>query len=249
MELAATNARAGLIPTTGRSACSGCAAADEADTIIDSMMNLDLLLWAARQTGSERFRDVARRHAANVARLLVRADGSTIQSVHVRRTDGAVLSFHTHQGYSDASTWGRGQSWAVYGFARTARQLRSAELLAVAERIARYIERRLPATAIPPWDYDAPAPAPADTSAGVIAAAGLFELARACARMGGCAEPARWSRLAEQILGASLARVDGDFPLGVLRGQIGGRPRPAEADGREYVFGLFYALDAIRRAG
>ena len=119
---------------------------------------------AARITKEPEYRQAGARHAANVARLLVRDDGSTIQSVHVRRSDGTVLFTHTHQGYSDTSTWARGRR-GVYGFAETAAGL-ATRASRVAERTADYVQRRLPASGVPLYDYDAPAGAPVDTSAG-----------------------------------------------------------------------------------
>ncbi len=196
LELANSNAAAGMIPTRAKSPCTGCSSLEEADTLVDSMMNVSLLLWAARITKEPEYRQAAARHAANVARLLVRDDGSTIQSVHVRRSDGTVLFTHTHQGYSDTSTWARGQAWAVYGFAETAAGLRDPGLLAVAERTADYVQRRLPASGVPLYDYDAPAGAPVDTSAGVITAAGLLQLAKACTQLPRtCRQQRAWAPL------------------------------------------------------
>ena len=251
LSLAETNSAAGMIPTRARSVCGGCAPLGEADTIIDSMMNLGLLLWAGRETGNSRFAEVATRHARNVARLLVRPDGSTFQSVHVRRSDGTVLLLHTHQGYSNTSTWARGQAWAVYGFASVARQLGSPSMLAVAERAAGYVAAKLPSGGIPPWDYDAPAGAQVDTSAGVITAAGLFELARACERLGGCGTRSdRWKALGRQILDASLGRARDTFPVGFLDDQVLNHGGKKTWDDRgEFAVGLYYALDAVRRAG
>jgi hypothetical protein len=247
--LASTNRPAGTIPTFGpRTLCRGCASRAESQTIIDSMMNLGLLVSATELTGNRRYREVAERHAAQVARLLVRDDGSTIAALRARRDDGTVIWRGTRQGYSDTSTWARGQAWAVYGFAEAAAGLGDRALLQVAERTAGYVAARLPAGGVPPWDYDAPAPAPIDTSAGVITAAGLLRLDEACVRLeGGCAAAARWRPLAESILEASLREVRATPPLGFLGSQVytlGGRS--AWDDSGEFIFGLDYALEAVR---
>jgi unsaturated chondroitin disaccharide hydrolase len=249
--LARTNSLAGMIPTRSVALCRGCATPDEADTIIDSMMNLSLLLWAARVSPERaEYRDIALRHADGVARYLVRADGSTAQSVHMRRYDGSVTGVHTHQGVSDGSTWARGQGWAVYGFAETSRLTRSRPLLDVAERTAAYVEARAAAGGlVPPYDYDAGPGAPTDTSAGVIIAAGLFELEDACRTLRACADGGRrWGDLAERVLDASLASVR-TRPLGMFDGQVFsfGGITPWDDSG-EFVFGLDYGLEAIARS-
>jgi unsaturated chondroitin disaccharide hydrolase len=249
--LARTNAAAGMIPTRSATLCRGCAALDEADTIIDSMMNLSLLLWAARESPERAgYRDIALRHAEGVARYLVRPDGSTAQAVHTRRADGAFILTHTHQGVSDTSTWARGQSWAVYGFAETALLTRSPGLLDVAERTAAYVEQRAPLGLVPPYDYDAGPGAPTDTSAGVIAAAGLFRLEDACRRMRRCdGRGPHWGDLGERMLDASLGAVQARPPLGFFGGQVFsfGGASPWDDSG-EFIFGLDYALEAISLA-
>jgi unsaturated chondroitin disaccharide hydrolase len=239
VELAASNPAAGLIPmrSGGR----------HADVIIDSVMNLALLAWATRVTGRPGYAALARRHAHAVAQLLVRPNGSTAQSVHVRRRDGTVLRIHTHQGSDARSTWARGQSWAVYGFAEIGAALHDPALIHVSERAARFAAARLPATGVPRWDYDAPAGDPHDVSAGAIGAAGLFRLASACRELPtACVEADRWPALAERLLAASLQHVRTRPPLGRLGSQVytlGGRA--SWDDSAELIFGLDYALEAV----
>ena len=249
--LAETNAVAGMIPTRSESLCRGCASLDEADTIIDSMMNLSLLLWAARESpGRARYRDIAVRHAQGVARHLVREDGSTAQAVHTRRADGAVIAVHTHQGVSDSSTWARGQAWAVYGFAETSTLTRSREFLAIAERTAGFVESRASDGLVPRYDYDAPPGSPTDTSAAVIAAAGLFRLEDACRSLRGCeGRGPRWGDLGERMLDAALRSVRRGPPLGLFGGQVFsyGGVSPWDDSG-EFIFGVDYALEAVSRA-
>jgi unsaturated chondroitin disaccharide hydrolase len=238
-DLAATNAAAGTIPMDSRS--------ENADTIIDSVMNLSLLTWAGRTTGDRAFTDLAARHAHAVAGLLVDPGGATTQSVHTRRADGAVLRRHTHQGAGDDTVWARGQSWAVYGFAEIGRELRDPALVAVSERAARYVAAHLPKGGVPPYDYAAGPDAPIDVSSGVITAAGLYQLDAACRAMPrSCERPSRWASLGSRMLDASLAHASRRPPLGRLGSQVyklGGRE--AWMDDAELVFGIDYALEAL----
>ena len=250
LALAADNEAVGTIPTVARDGlCRRCASPDESETIIDSLMNLGLLGWAWSERDDARYREVALRHARAVERLLVRADGSTAQSVIASRVDGHVVSVGTRQGYSDTSTWARGQGWALYGFADTGARFRDRGLLAAAERVAGYVAGRLPASGIPNYDYDAPAPAPLDTSAGMITAAGALRLAAACEALPrACEDGPRWKSLGLRMLRASLARVSRVPPLGMLGDQVYSLGGSSTWDDRgEYAFGLYYALDAVRR--
>jgi unsaturated chondroitin disaccharide hydrolase len=235
-----SNARAGTIPTNsgGRTA----------DTIIDSMMNVAILPWARRLTGNPAYARVAARHAHIVARLLVRPDGSTAQAVNFDRGTGRVLAIGTHQGLSATSTWSRGQAWAVYGFSVIAQELHDRSFLRVALRTAGYVRRHLPAGGIPPWDYDARPGSPIDLSAGVITAAGLFHLVSACASLpGACGPTGRWVALGRTMLAASLARAYARPPLGFLPDQVlNERGRGCWCDGGELMFGVSYALEALR---
>jgi Glycosyl Hydrolase Family 88 len=246
--LAATNSAVGTIPTTAKTPCSGCGSADESDTIVDSVMNLPLLYWATRVTGDQRYQDVASRHVHIVAADMVRADGSTWSSMHNRRSDGAFIRFHTHQGYSDTSTWARGQAWAIYGFSVAASTLRDGGLLDTAQKTARYVIGRMPTPAVPLYDYDAPSTAPHDVSAGVITAAGMFRLADACDALAATCDPspAAIRDYAHGLLAASLAGPGQRPPLGFLGHEVYGLGGKSHwDDDAELIFGTNYALEAI----
>jgi hypothetical protein len=144
----------------------------------------------------------------------------------------------------------------VYGFAQVAVDLRDRRLLAVAVRMASYVARHLPAGGVPRWDYDAPAGAPVDVSAGVITAAGLLHLASACQSLpGACSRPrsppaTRWVTLAKRMLTASLRYASGKPPLGFLGGQVlNERGTRCWCNGTELIFGLSYALEGLRLEG
>jgi unsaturated chondroitin disaccharide hydrolase len=233
--LEATNALAGTIPTKPTSS----------DTIIDSMMNIAILPWASQVTGNPVYSQVALHNAQVVASVLVRPDGSTAQSVKFDPTTGQVLYISTHQGLSATSTWSRGQGWAVYGFAQAAVQLHDVSLLRVSLRAAEYVQGHLPANGIPLWDYDAPAGAPVDVSAGVITAAGLVHLADACQVFPGtCTRPGQWVTLARRMLRASLGRASVQPPLGLLVDQVLHEGPKCWCNCGELIFGLTYALEA-----
>ncbi|HWE32514.1 MAG TPA: hypothetical protein VG410_03465 [Solirubrobacteraceae bacterium] len=245
VSLAASNPGSGTIPTNPTS--------PEAETIVDSMMNISILPWASSVTGNGAYRQLALHQARVIASVLVRRDGSTAQSANFDRISGRLLSVTTHQGLSNRSTWARGEGWAVYGFAVAALQLRDRALLRVAQRVAGYVVSHVPVGGVPPWDFDAPPGAPVDVSAGVITAAGLLHLVAACDHFGGAgcgaATTAAWTALARRMLGAA---VDGYAsarpPLGLLRSQIQDQRwgNGCWCNHGELIYGVSYALEALR---
>ena len=84
--------------------------------IIDSMMTLGPLQWGAGNGGGSTWAGIAATHAQTVTTNLVRSDGSTFQVADFDPTTGALMSQGTFAGYSDSSTWARGQAWGLYGF-------------------------------------------------------------------------------------------------------------------------------------
>ena len=145
--------------------------------LVDTLMNLPLLLWAAAETGASRLREVALAHGRTSLTHHLRSDGSTF---HVYRFDpktGRPLGGATYQGWRAESCWSRGQAWAITGCTLLSRAAAGVEYREAAVRAADYYLGRLPDDLIPPWDFDADgAGEPRDTSAGAIAAYGLLLL-------------------------------------------------------------------------
>ena len=148
--------------------------------IIDNMMNLELLCWAARASDQPRYRDLAVAHADTTLRIHFRPDYSSYHVVVYDSTTGKAVQHITHQGCADESAWARGQMWGLYGFTHMYRVTRDPRYLAQAQKIATFIlnHPRLPADKIPYWDFDAPdiPYAQRDASAAAIMCSALFEL-------------------------------------------------------------------------
>jgi unsaturated chondroitin disaccharide hydrolase len=146
---------------------------------IDTMANLPLLYWAAHHAGDASFRLVADAHATCTARAFLRDDDSTFHAVEYDEHTGERVRGYTFQGYADDSAWSRGQAWAIYGYARSARETGKRAHLDVADRVVAYYLERLGDDPVPPWDFDAPrAPEnPKDSAAAAIVASALYDLA------------------------------------------------------------------------
>ena len=146
--------------------------------IIDSMMTLGPLQWGATNGGISNWATDATTHAQTVTTNLVRSDGSTGEVADFNPTTGALLGVTTFAGYSNTSTWARGEAWALYGFVQAYQTSGNPAFLTTAEEIANYFVSHLPLDDIPYWDFDAPITPtiPVDTSAAAIAADGLIML-------------------------------------------------------------------------
>ncbi len=145
---------------------------------IDIMMNVGLIFWATRASGDEELGTIAREHCQTTARYLIRPDGGTAHEGLFDVQTGAFLRQSTHQGWSADSTWARGLAWAIYGFTAAHRLSGETAFLHTAQRCADYYLRRAPTGLVPHWDFDLPADAAHlwDSSAGAIAASGLWDL-------------------------------------------------------------------------
>ena len=148
--------------------------------IIDSMLNIQILFWASEVTGDPRFADIARMHADTLSHTAVRPDGSCNHIVDLDTTTGELLHTPGGQGYESGSSWTRGQSWAIYGYALAARHSGKREYLDVAKKVAHYFVANVALTDDKSLvDFRAPAePVYWDALADVITACGLLEIAQ-----------------------------------------------------------------------
>jgi hypothetical protein len=148
--------------------------------IIDNLMNLELLLWAAQNGGDAKLREIAIDHADTTLRNHFRSDFSSYHVVDYDPQTGEPKRKITAQGAADESAWARGQAWGLYGYTMLYRFTRDPRYLAQARGIASFVldHPNLPTDKIPYWDFNAPGipDAPRDASAGAIIASALLEL-------------------------------------------------------------------------
>jgi len=219
--------------------------------IIDNMLNLEMLLWAAREGGNQALREIAVTHAETTLANHFRPDCSCYHVVNYDGVCGSVAGKFTHQGLHDDSSWARGQAWALYGFTLMYRETRTPAFLQQAQRVAQYIlnHPRLPADLVPYWDFDAaPDPAtPRDSSAAAAICSALLELSD-------YAEPGLAPRFREagNRLLISLCSPDylaspGENGGFLLKHATGHMPCHSEVDA-PLVYGDYYFLEALLRA-
>jgi unsaturated chondroitin disaccharide hydrolase len=148
------------------------------NTIIDNMINLELLFWAAKNGGEKRLYDIAVSHADHTMKYQFKSDYSCYHVALYDTLTGNFIKGITHQGYADKSMWARGQGWAIYGFTVCYRETHDKKYLDFAQKVADAYLERLPADYVPYWDFDAPQipNAPKDASAACVVASGLLEM-------------------------------------------------------------------------
>ncbi len=214
--------------------------------IIDNMMNLELLFWAAKESGDSIYRDIAVSHALTTMKNHFRDDYSSYHVVDYDTITGDVLHKHTHQGYSHESAWSRGQAWGLYGYTMCYRETGREEFLNQAKHIVDYIfnSPTLPEDLVPYWDYNAPniPDEPRDASAAAVTACALYELSM-YDKGNATAHKDRADRIVESLTKNYRAALNGDRGFLLLH-SVGSGNSNSEVD-VPIIYADYYFLEAL----
>ena len=229
--------------------------------IIDNMMNLELLYFATKMTGDSTFYAVANKHAETTARNHFREDYGSYHVVDYDENTGEVLHRATCQGFSDNSTWARGQAWAIYGYTMAYRETKRKDFLDMAVRVAEFWlnHPNMPEDGIPYWDFNAVQKGyvadwsydpkkfkvmPRDASAAAIVASAFLELA------GYVPDGDKYFQTAEHILQSlsspGYLATPGTNCNFILMHCVGSIPHDSEID-VPLVYADYYYLEALTR--
>ena len=224
------------------------------NTIMDNMINLELLFWAANQikgdtAHSHRLYHIAERHADVTMKYHFRPDGSCYHVAVYDTLTGQFIKGVTHQGYADSSMWARGQAWAIYGYTMVYRFTREQRFLDFAQKVTDIYLQRLRQTSndwVPLWDMDDPRglKAPKDASAACVVASALLELCQ-------YVEPAKGKTYRDAAVSMLSDLSTPDYQsrernVAFLQHSTGHHPAGSEIDA-SIIYADYYYLEALLR--
>ena len=105
---------------------------------IDNMMNLEMLMWASKNSDNPKFAEIAKSHADVTMKHHFRPDYSSYHVISYDTISGQPESKNTCQGYAHESCWARGQGWALYGYTMMYRETGQEKYLQHATNVARF---------------------------------------------------------------------------------------------------------------
>ncbi|MGO4291832.1 glucuronyl hydrolase [Chitinophaga sp. RAB17] len=219
--------------------------------IIDNMMNLEYLFWAAGQFHQPAYSIAPATHAATTMKNQFRKDFSSYHVVDYDAETGKVFQKVTHQGLTSESAWARGQAWGLYGYVMCYQYTRNPKFLEQAKHIASFIMHHphMPKDKIPAWDFDvhnALDGAPRDASAAAVIASALLQLSTEVA--GG----QEYFNYAEDILQSLSSPTylagPGENHFFLLKHSVGAFLYNSEID-TPIEYADYYFLEALKRYG
>ncbi|MFY7889140.1 MAG: glycoside hydrolase family 88 protein [Spirosomataceae bacterium] len=218
------------------------------NTIIDNMINLELLFWAAKNGGSKKLYTIAENHALTTLKNHFRDDYTSYHVVLYDTLTGKKIKGITHQGYADNTMWARGQSWAIYGFSMCYRETKNPKFLDFAQKVADVYLANLPdESLIPYWDFNTPEipNTTRDASAACVTASALLELSKMVKDV---KKASQYYQKAKKML-ASLSSPtyqSGEVNDAFLLHSTGNRPINGEVDA-SIIYADYYYLEALLR--
>ena len=218
--------------------------------IIDNMMNLEFLFWAAKESGNSFYKELSVSHANKTIENHYRSDYSCFHVVSYDTISGIPEKKQNFQGFSDESAWSRGQAWGLYGYVVMYRETKDKRFLEQAVRIANFTldHPNMPDDYIPYWDYNAPGipDEPRDASAGAITASALIELSDYVDKE----LSEKYLKIAETQL-RTLASPEYTAPIGenggfILMHSVGSKAHNSEVD-VPLTYADYYYVEALMR--
>ena len=216
------------------------------NTIMDNMINLEMLFWAAKNGGNPYLYDIAVSHADKTMKSQFRPDYTSYHVAVYDKITGNLIKGVTHQGYADSTMWARGQAWAIYGYTVVYRETKDPKYLDFAQKVTDVYLDRLPEDKVPYWDFDDPSipDAPRDASAGAVVASALLELSTYLPNGTG----KRYKDAAIEMLTSlsSDSYQSGESKPSFLLHSVGHWPNHSEIDA-SIIYADYYYIEALLR--
>ena len=216
------------------------------NTIMDNMINLEMLFWAAKNGGNPYLYDIAVSHADKAMKSQFRPDYTSYHVAVYDTITGNLIKGVTHQGYADSTMWARGQAWAIYGYTVVYRETKDPKYLDFVQKVTDVYLDRLPEDKVPYWDFDDPSipDAPRDASAGAVVASALLELSTYLPNGTG----KRYKDAAIEMLTSlsSDSYQSGESKPSFLLHSVGHWPNHSEIDA-SIIYADYYYIEALLR--
>ena len=175
----------------------------EGVAIVDTIMNVPLMIWAANQESNPTLYNKAIIVADHIRKNHIRDDHSIYHVVRWDTKTYQIVERSTHQGYSADTCWSRGQAWALYGFANMYRYTSKEEYLETSQRLAGYFWENLDDNLhLPRWDFffRNEAQEPLDAAAASIAASGMLLLSKMLEQQNQIDQSSLWKERGKVII-------------------------------------------------
>lgn len=216
------------------------------NTIMDNMINQEMLFWAAKNGGNPYLYDIAVSHADKTMKCQFRPDYTSYHVAVYDTITGNLIKGVTHQGYADSTMWARGQAWAIYGYTVVYRETKDPKYLDFVQKVTDVYLDRLPEDKVPYWDFDDPSipDAPRDASAGAVVASALLELSTYLPNGTG----KRYKDAAIEMLTSlsSDSYQSGESKPSFLLHSVGHWPNHSEIDA-SIIYADYYYIEALLR--
>ena len=216
-------------------------------TMMDTMMNACLFLWAGKETGEERYNIAGLNQFITTNHLLIRSDASSFHHYIFDPETALPVRGTTLQGNSEESCWSRGHSWGVYAMAAAYNYTHEPFLKDLQRDITYFALNHLPEDLIPYWDFDFTSGDEArDTSAGLIIATGMHEMAKHLPE--GDENIAIYKSAAAKMVESVIDNCTDGFPTddGLVLRVTASKPHGYGVD-QVGVYGDFFYLEALAR--
>lgn len=223
----------------------------EGVAIVDTIMNVPLMIWVANQENNPSLYDKAITIADHIRQNHIRPDHSTYHVVRWDTKTFQIVERSTHQGFGPETCWSRGQAWALYGFANMYRYTLQAEYLETSERLAEYFWTHLDDDLyLPRWDFffKNQAAEPLDAAAASIAASGMILLSSMLKRRDRRDESALWKQRGKLLIESLVKNCfykDLDR-YGIIARVTVDKPRNSGVN-ESSMYGDYYFMEALHR--
>ena len=216
------------------------------NVIMDNMINLEMLFWAAKNGGNPYLADIAVAHADKTMKHHFRPDYTSAHVAVYDTLTGDFIKKITHQGYGDQTMWARGQAWAIYGYTVVYRETHDTKYLDFAQKVTDVYLKDLPSDYIPYWDFQAPniPNEPRDASAACVVASALLELSTYVPGEKGKEYKKKAMKMIESL--SSKNYQSGKSKPSFLLHSTGHWPNGSEIDA-SIIYADYYYIEALTR--